>query len=200
MKTILYLILFLLTANSQARQKIFHQRNADGQWQYLRPFADKSYVLALHFGDEIAETGMRNTLIYFGKTGTKADHIFWKEQGEMKLINDNISYEDYNGDGVKDILIFENTGARGGNSFYNLFLVNPKNYTITKVDGFNKICNPEFNKKHQVIVGYGLSGENYFSIYRIGKSNKTYQIGKDFKETEDLDLDDKIAQILKKRK
>lgn len=195
MKTILYLILFLLTANMQVRPKIFYQTNNGGQWQYLHPFADKRYVLALHFGDEIAETGMRSTLIYFGKTGTRTDRIFWKEQIEMKLMKDNITYEDYNGDGVKDIQIFENTGARGGNSFYHLYLVNPKNYTLTKVAGFNKICNPEFNKKHRLIVSYGLSGENYFSIYRIGKNNKTYQIGEAFKETEDLDLDKKIARF-----
>ncbi|MEH3115942.1 XAC2610-related protein [Pedobacter terrae] len=139
-----------------------------------------------------------NANIYFGKSGKRAHKIFWKENINIRQFQNNIVYEDYNNDGIKDLLIFEDTGARGGNSFYNLYLVNPKNYTLTKVKDFNSIVNPSYNKKYQVILSYGLTGTNYYQLYRLNKKHIPYKIGEHFNETDDLDLDKKIASILKK--
>lgn len=200
MKWLLHIVLSLSSSTLLAQEKVFHQPNARGEWQYVYPFADKSYVLAIQHGiNDDEEDGPKTSNIYFGKIG-KTDKVFWKEQLLIRLIKNNISYEDYNNDGVKDIVIFEDTGARGGNAYYNLYLLNPTNRTIKKVNGFNKIVNPSYNKKHKIIVGYGLVGNDvYVNIYKINVNNKIYQIGDSFKETEDVDLDKKITDILKKK-
>jgi len=192
---ILYLIFLLITTNSFA-QKIFRQPVARGAWQYVYPFKDTSYVLAIQH--LIVDKEPANANIYFGKSGKTADKIFWKENLDMRHISGNITYEDYNNDDIKDLLIFEDTGGRGGNSYYNLYLVNPKNHTLTKVKDFDNIVNPSYNKKHKVIVSYGLTGTNYYQLYRLNKKHIPYKIGEHFDETDDLDLDKKIASILKK--
>ncbi|WP_316735696.1 XAC2610-related protein [Pedobacter aquatilis] len=199
MRYLLYMFFALLSTNCLAQQQVFYQPKAKGNWQYVYPFADKTYVLAIQHGIKEAEEEPKTSNIYFGKIG-KPDKILWKEQLQMRLITDNISCEDFNNDGVKDLLIFEDTGARGGNAYYNLYLCNPKNHTLTKVNEFSKIVNPTYNKKHKVILSYGLSGENYYSIYRLTTNNKLYQIGEDFKETDELDLDKKITEILRENK
>ncbi|MFC3561420.1 XAC2610-related protein [Pedobacter jamesrossensis] len=200
MRLILYLFLMLYSTHLMAQKKVFNQPNTKGTWQYIYPFADKSYVLAIQHGvKDNEEDGAKTTNLYFGKIG-KTDKIFWKEQLVMRLMKDNVNYEDFNGDGVKDLLIFEDTGARGGNAFYNLYLINHKNHTLTKVKDFNRIVNPSYDKKHKIIISYSLSGENYYSIYKLNVNNKPYQIGNAFKETDELDLDKKIGEILKENK
>ena len=79
-------------------------------------------------------------------------------------------------------------------------MINTQKHALTKVVDFNKIVNPSYNQKHKVILSYGLSGENFYSIYRINANNKPYQIGKVFKDTDELDLDKKIVKILKQNK
>lgn len=196
MSKILHLILVLVTTNSFA-QKIFNQPDAKGTWQYVYPFKDKSYVLAIQH--VMVDKEPSNANIYFGKRGKTADKIFWKENLNMRHITDNITYEDYTNDGIKDLLIFEDTGGRGGNSFYNLYLVNPKNHTLTKVKDFDKIVNPSYNKKYKVIVSYGLTGTNYYQLYKLNKKHIPYKIGEPFDDTDDLDLDKNIAVISKKQ-
>lgn len=197
---IIFLFVTLISSHSFA-QKIFHQQKAKGKWQYIYPFADKSYILAIQHliieREPFAE--IYNANIYFGKSEPETDKIFWKENIDMRQITHNITYEDYNNDGIKDLLIFEDTGARGGNSFYNLYLINPKKHTLTKVKGFDKIVNPSYNKKYKVIVSYGLTGTNYYQLYRLDKKYKPYEIGEAFDDTDNLDLDKKIATILKKQ-
>ncbi|WP_344851398.1 XAC2610-related protein [Pedobacter jeongneungensis] len=201
MKRILFLCLIFISGYSFA-QKIFKQPDAMGTWQYISPFKDKSYVLAIQYGVKEEQVGENiNTTIYFGKIGLKTDQLFWKEKIYAKLITGNVSYEDYNSDGIKDVLIFSETGARGGNAFYYLFLLDPKNKKISKVKNFENIVNPEYNRKHHVVVSYGLSGTNNYSIYKISKANKAYQIGESFEDTFDSDpteLDKRIRKILKK--
>jgi hypothetical protein len=199
MRKIFFLSFIFLTSHSFA-QKIFHQPNAKGTWQYIYPFKDKSYVLAIQhlIIERESFDDIRNANIYFGKSSKNADKIFWKENIDMRQITDNITYEDYNNDGIKDLLIFQDTGARGGNSFYNLYLINPKNHTLTKVKDFDKIVNPSYNKKYKIIVSYGLTGTNYYQLYRLDKKLTPYEIGDSFEDTENLDLDKKIASTLKK--
>lgn len=194
-----FFVCFIFISGHSFAQKIFHQTDVKGTWQYLYPFKDKRYVMAIQYlivdGESSKEPS--NAIIYFGKIDKKADKIFWKENLALRQISNNITYEDYNNDGIKDLLIFEDTGGRGGNSFYNLYLVNPKNHTLNKVGDFNKIVNPNYNKKYKVIVSYGLTGTNYYQLYKLNKKHIPYKIGKPFDDTEDLDLDKKIATILK---
>ena len=199
----IFFLCFIFISSYSFAQKIFKKPNAKGTWQYIYPFQDKSYVLAIQHGaNEKEPLGEDiNANIYFGKIGLKTDQVFWKQKIYVKLINDNISYEDYNSDGIKDVLIFSETGARGGNAFYYLFLIDPKNKKINRVKNFEKIVNPEYNRKHHVVVSYGLSGTNNYSIYKISKDNKASEIGKSFEDTFESDpneLDKRIRKILKK--
>lgn len=201
MKLLLHISLFLLSTSLIAQEKAFQQPNAKGEWRYVYPFSDSTYVFSIQYGvTDGEEEIVKTTNIYFGKVG-KPNQIFWQEQLQMQLNENSVSYDDFNNDGVKDLLVFENTGARGANAYFNLYLVDPINHRLNKVVGFNKIVNPNFNKKYKVIVSYGLVGEDtYTSIYRINSKNKVYQIGKTFKETEAMDLDQKIGDILKRNK
>lgn len=202
MKRMLYLC-FMLIAHITFAQKVFHQINSKGTWQYIYPFKDKSYVLAIEngIGEKDQPGDFNSSIIYFGQARFKTDKIFWKEQLYLKLINNNLTYSDYNGDGIKDLLIFSETGGRGGNAFYYLFLINPKNKKIIRVKNFENIVNPEYDHKHKLIISYGLSGTNHYGIYKISKDNKAYQIGKSFDDNFDGDpteLEKRIKKILKK--
>lgn len=171
--------------------------HSQNNWQYIYPFADKNYVLAIQYNSD-APLHEDNTTIYFCKKNGSIDVVYWKERLFTTKIANNYEYVDYNNDGIKDVVLFTGTGGRGGNSYYLLYLVDPKKHTLTKVKGFDNIANPSYDQKHKVIVGYGLSGENYYSLYRFDQTNKIYQIGKAFKDTDKLDLDTKIKEILKK--
>ena len=198
---ICYCVLMLLSMKSTA-QSVLRQGNDNANWQYIYPFKDKSFVLAIQqvINPKDSNHELPNALLSFGKKGAKSDQVFWKKQLRFSFVEDNVKYEDFNNDGVKDVLFFEASGGRGANEYYNLFLVNEKNHTLTKVNGFNGITNPAYHKKHKVILGYGLAGANYYSIYRINKNNRVYKIGESFEDENNLDLDQKITELLKRKK
>ncbi|RNL50713.1 XAC2610-related protein [Pedobacter jejuensis] len=181
--------------------KIFNQCDPNCVWQYHYPFADSSYVFAIqNCAEEFIDKG-KTARIYFGIDKGLTDKIIWTKNIYIQPNGSGtIKYDDYNNDGVKDMLVFKETGARGSNEFYYLFLVNSKKHQLTMVQGFDDIVNPIYNKKHQVVVAYGMAGKNYYSIYKISKANKAEKIGEsfedDFNSDEDM-LDNKIAQILK---
>ncbi|MEE1944636.1 hypothetical protein VRU48_05925 [Pedobacter sp. KR3-3] len=178
----------------QAQPKIFG--HTEGHWQYIYPFADKSYGLAI---EHIVADDQQSINIYFGRKNGKTDIVYWKENHSATQAQREVDFVDYNNDGIKDLLFFVESGARGGNSYYLLYLVDPKKHTLTKVRGFDEIANPSYDQKNKVIVSYGLAGENYYSLHRINKANKVYQIGQSFKDTNSLDLDAKIRAILKNK-
>jgi len=168
--------------------------------KYYRPFTDKSYLISIQNCPE-GEEGGNNAIICFERKISKTDQILWKDSLFVKIQSNFLTYQDFNGDGIKDIVIFSETGARGGNSFYYLYLVDPKNRKVNRVKNFENIVNPEYNIKHHVVVSYGLSGTNNYSIYKISKDNRCYEIGESFEDTFESDtgeLDKRIIEILKK--
>ena len=187
--------------NSTAQQ-VFRKGNDKADWQYIYPFKNKNFVLAIQqvINPNDSNHELPNAVLHFGKKGAKADQTFWKQPLRFSFVKDNVKHEDFNNDGIKDIMLFEGTGGRGSNEYYHLFLANEKNHTLTKVLGFNEITNPTYHEKHHVILGYGYAGANYYSIYRINKSNRVYKIGESFEDNDRLDLDRKIAKILKQRR
>lgn len=179
---------------AQAQQKIFG--HAESNWQYIYPFADKSYGLAI---ERIATDDRQSINIYFARKNGKTEHVYWKENHSTTQATREATYVDYNNDGIKDLLLFVQSGARGGNSYYLLYLINRQKHTLSRVKGFDQIANPTYDQKNKVIVGYGMAGENYYSLYRISKANKVHQIGQSFQDADNLDLDAKIKAILKKK-
>lgn len=189
-------------ADSVFSNKIFNRCDPNCTWHYHYPFTDSSYIFAIqHCPEEYIENG-ENATIYFGKDNGASDKIFWQEHLFMATEKDNYRLEDFNGDGVKDILLFTNTGGRGGNAFYRLFLVDARKHTLTSVANFNDVVNPSYNKKYGIITSYGMSGRNYYGIYKLAKDNKIHKIGEDFEDTFDdqEELDQKIEAVLKERR
>jgi len=183
--------------------KIFYQCDPNCIWKYHHPFADSSYVFAVqNCGEENIEKS-NNARIYFGINRGITDKVIWVEDVSIKTQDDYMEYQDFNGDDVKDIMVFSETGARGSNSYYFLYLVNAKNKTVTRIKGFENIVNPDYDKKNNIIVSYAYSGTNHYSIYKISNTNRVDQIGSSFEDNFDGDteiLNVKIKELLKRNK
>lgn len=77
-----------------------------------------------------------------------------------------INFRDFNNDGIKDILIQNDSDVRS-NWTYNLYLIDTLNNSIKKVKGFNQIKNPNFIAKYNLIDNEVMSGRNWTSFYQI---------------------------------
>ena len=111
-------------------------------------------------------SGEKNSVFIFRKTEKEIfrDSIFSTVQ--------EINFKDFNNDNVKDILV-QNTSDVRSNWTYVLYLVNPKDYTLTKVKGFDEIKNPTYNAQYDIVEGSAVSGRDYTSFYKIIK-NRIY--------------------------
>lgn len=184
-------------------RKIFSQCDPNCVWQYYHPFSDSTYVIAIqNCGEEYIEKE-KNVRVYFGIDRGLTDKIIWAENIFVQPNGgETLKYEDFDGDGVEDLLIFKETGARGSNEYHYLYLINPKKNQVTKVQGFDEVVNPSYDQKHEVILSYGYAGKNFFSVYKVA-NHKVFQVGEsfedDFEGDEDI-LNRKILTILKRRK
>lgn len=88
----------------------------------------------------------------------------------------DVGFEDYNGDGVKDILVQSYSDGRSNWTYY-LYLVDTASDKVKKVKGFETIKNAKWNSEMKIIENYVLSGRNWSSFYEIqGDSIKDYNI------------------------
>jgi hypothetical protein len=85
-----------------------------------------------------------------------------------------IKFEDYNNDDIKDILVQNISDVRSNLTYY-LYLFNPKTNSFKKVKGFEEIKNPTYNSKYKIIDNYVISGQNWTSFYKI-KNSKVYDL------------------------
>jgi hypothetical protein len=105
-----------------------------------------------------------------------------KENNILKVIlkdsifsrNQEIKFEDYNNDNIKDILVQNISDVRSNLTYY-LYLFNPKTNSFKKVKGFEEIKNPSYNSKYNIVDNYVVSGQNYTSFYKI-KNSKIYDL------------------------
>lgn len=88
----------------------------------------------------------------------------------------DVGFEDYNNDGVKDILVQSYSDARSNWTYY-LYLVDTTSDKLKKVKGFESIKNARWNSGMKLIENYVLSGRNWSSFYEIqSDSIKDYDI------------------------
>lgn len=78
----------------------------------------------------------------------------------------NVVFKDFNGDGIKDILV-ENTSDVRSNLTYYLYLVDLQNEKLTKIKNFNSIKNPNYLKKYDLIDNMVMSGRDWTAFYKI---------------------------------
>jgi hypothetical protein len=159
----------------------------------------KNYHFSLHIFDTTASD----------KTKCNAVFTFYKFTNQKKVIlrrdslycMDNFTdFVDFNNDGVKDLLIFHSTGARANPTYY-LYLLDKKNLQLTRVLHFEDIPNPYLDSPANIIVGVGLAGSNYYSFYRLSKTNKLITLIKDVEEDPKDSLQyEKIIKRLNKNK
>ena len=166
-------------------------------------YNQKGYSVSLEFDpkDEI----LLNVLFTFSKKINGKEKIIYQEKLHSQF--QNVEFIDFNGDGIKDILV-ENISDVRSNLTYNLFIVDFKNQKLRKIEGFNEIKNPNYLEKHDLIDCLVMSGRNWTSFYKI-ECNKVKDFGYVIKDGEDengkdLEYDKNyeltLAKILKSEK
>lgn len=161
---------------------------------------EKGYSVSLKYdaSNESWDETIPNMLFSFSHDNNGSEKNIYQE----KLFSQfkNVEFEDFNGDGVKDILI-ENISDVRSNLTYNLFLVDLKNQKLIKIEGFNEIKNPNYLSKYNLIDCMVMSGQNWTSFYKI-ENNKVKDFGYTIKMGEDengrdYDYDKNYNKILK---
>jgi len=167
-------------------------------------FGDSSYRLALHYSGlvyfgEYTGDGKNATLTLYKKSGVGKKIIF---SDSLNCLDPMIMFHDFNGDGVKDLAIFHSTGARSNPTYY-LYLIDPKNKKLIRVNGFEEIPNPSLDTGFNIITGMGLAGSSIcYSFYSINAKNKLINLEHAFVDdnTDSLQYERIIKQIQNERK
>ncbi len=115
-----------------------------------------------------------------------------------------IKFEDFNSDNIKDILIQNSSDVRSNWTYY-LYVVHIQKNKLQKIKGFEKIKNPNYLPKYNLIDNIVKSGRDWTSFYKIqGDSIKDFGIvvyhNHAENETYNRDYDKAIETILKQEK
>ena len=164
-------------------------------------FGDERYKLKLHIFNEKINWDDNNATLTFTKMENGKTTILFIDSLVCQW--PGIEMHDFNNDKVKDILVFHVSSARS-NWMHYLYLVDKKNKKLTRVKGFEDICNPEFNQKEKIISSFTLSGQNYYSFYRISGKNQLIDLkqsfGWEFDRTRDSINYEKTMRAIRKMK
>ncbi len=112
----------------------------------------------------------KNSILIISQKANNKSSIIIKDS--IFSLVQKIEFQDYNSDGIKDILV-QNISDVRSNWTYNLYLYNPKANNFKRVDGFEEIKNPSYNSKYKIIESHVSSGTNWAAFYKI-KNNKVY--------------------------
>lgn len=198
MKRIIFLLIFLISQTLLfAQNKEVKKINCDSIYN------QKGYSVALQFDpkDQI----FPNVLFTFSKKINGKKKIIHQERLHSQF--QNVEFIDFNGDGIKDILV-ENTADVRSNLTYNLFIIDFKNQKLRKVEGFEEIKNPNYLAEYDLIDCIVMSGRNWTSFYKI-EGNKVKNFGYVVQDGEDEKGNDfeydknyklTLAKILKSEK
>ena len=186
MKTHLIIIILAFSMHSFAQDTI--EVKCDSIYQ------NKEIIIKFFkFNDEEdGYFGEKNSVLIIeqkGKTIIK-DSIFSKIQ--------EVTFEDYNNDNFKDILI-QNTSDVRSNWTYYLYLYNPKTSTFKKVKWFEQIKNPKNNLKDNIVESYVVSGQNWVGFYII-KENKAIDLNIEIIDDQSESFEKNYQKAIKKIK
>lgn len=134
-------------------------------------YKGKNFTLKLiNFDDERdGYDGEKNCFLIITQKLKNKNSVLVKDSIFSKV--QKIEFEDYNNDNIKDILI-QNISDVRSNWTYNLYLYNSKTNNFKKVIGFEKIKNPTYNSKYNIVESHIISGKNWVTFYRI----KNYKV------------------------
>lgn len=142
-------------------------------------FGKKGYLVSLEFDPK--DESQFNVLFTFSKKINGKKKIIHQEKLYSQF--QNVEFTDFNGDGIKDILI-ENTADVRSNETYHLFIVDFKNQKLRKIEGFEKIKNPNYLEKYNLIDCLVMSGRNWTRFYKI-EGDKIKDFGYTVEDGED---------------
>ncbi len=143
----------------------------------------------------------------YDETQYNTKFILYKrtKAGKKILVSDRIynrvpeiRFEDFNNDGIKDILVQHVSDVRSNYTYY-LYLVDLAHDRLTKIKGFEEIKNPHYLPEYNLIDNYVISGQIWTSFYTIqGNRIKDYHIVIYDNQTEDGSYDRAYEKALKK--
>ncbi|MCD9855880.1 hypothetical protein LUD75_14235 [Epilithonimonas sp. JDS] len=180
MKTFISIVLFFLSLSISAQ-------NADDEKVYAKENISISLQKSKDLGEDVPNYHLviaKNKKIIF------EDSVYSKV-GEMEL-------RDFNGDGIKDILI-QNISDVRSNWTYFLYLYDRKSKNFTKIKDFETIKNPEYNKEYRLIESYTVSGRDYIQFYKF-VGNTVKNLGETVYDdhSDNDDYDDQYQKVLEK--
>jgi hypothetical protein len=144
-------------------------------------FNDPNYKLTLHiFDPEVYEGDQKNATLTLTPSTNAFSRIIFIDS--LFCMHPWIQFEDFNNDKVKDVLVFNFSGARSNWSHY-LYLVDNKNHKLTFVKRFSNLLNPELNTSTGVITSTFLYGAYVsYSFFRINKKGILVKTGRPYEE------------------
>ncbi len=162
-------------------------------------FGNKSYHFSLEiFAPVNFDESKFNSVFTFYKFSHHKKIIIRRDS--LYCMNYLIDYADINNDKIKDLLIFHSIGARANPTYY-LYLIDRKKLQLIKVPKFEELPNPYLDTSCNIIVSLGLAGSNYYSFYKLSKTNKLIMLLKDVEENpKDSSQYENIIKRLKKKK
>ncbi|QNR23957.1 XAC2610-related protein [Croceimicrobium hydrocarbonivorans] len=83
---------------------------------------------------------------------------------------EKVQFKDFNSDHIPDLLIQCISDVRS-NWTYNLYLIEKDGPSLKKIEGFNRIKNPEWDYETGLIRSYVVSGQDYKELYRINRND-----------------------------
>ena len=196
MKNILIFFIVLIVQNSFSQTKIY---------QCDSIYHKKGYIVSLtNIKNSDDENESKNNIIFtFYKKQKNKKTIIYQENLYSHF--NNVEFKDFNGDNIKDILVEYVSDVRS-NLHYHLFLVDLKKNKLIKIINFNKIKNPEYLKKYNLVSNLVMSGRNWTGFYKI-ENNRVKDFGYTFywqdengNDTSDKGYDKILNKILKSEK
>jgi hypothetical protein len=125
----------------------------------------KDYKLTLKKIDSTNEDETKFNTVFSFQKSTKGKYSEIFRDSIFNKVQD-VKFEDFNNDKIKDILIQNFSDVRSNWTYY-LYLVDTTHDNLKRIKGFEEIKNPSYVSKYDLIDNYVVSGTNWTSFYKI---------------------------------
>lgn len=174
-------------------------------------YKNKKYkIVVSNFSNETSyDAGVYNSIFKFYKLENGNYQELYRDSIQRHF--DEILFQDFNNDKVKDILI-ENISDVRSNLTYYLYLVDTTTDKLKKIKNFETIKNPNYLPKYDLIDNMVMSGRDWTAFYKI-KNDSIISFENDEKyivhwgedengnpKDPDKDYKTKLLKVLKKLK
>jgi hypothetical protein len=173
--TILLLIVCLLSCkdtDKRTDKKLIATDNVLGSSQFETTtilcdsiYPAKGYIISLSTFDTLTSDETKSNALFSFRKKDKGQLVELFRDSIYNNVHD-VLFEDYNNDGVKDILVQSYSDARSNWTYY-LYLIDTTKDILQEIKGFEAIKNPKWNSEFQMVENYVMSGMNWTSFYEI---------------------------------